>query len=294
MKCLAWLPFLHNSYFFYKKIIALRSRLILDRSVRHRWKHIQNYVLVNKLNKSYKWGVSYSVFDGEELLESSIKSIRESVDYINVVYQTKSWYGNPGNPKLLQLLESLKKQGLIDEIIEYTPDYSISAGKQERTKRNMGLCAAKRACVDYFMTMDTDEYYLKDQMEQAKRYIIKAGISHSFCPVVAYATPTRRSLKPIGGFVQFFSRVTIWSKLKFNVHNPALVDPTRQLNHVPFAKYFVLPKLEMHHMTAFRKDIDKKLKNSSFKWVNNTKGSDFVSGLDRTCIDVPNVFNIHV
>ena len=37
-----------------------------------------------------KIGVSYNLFDGEELLESSIKSIRKNVDYISVVYQTIS------------------------------------------------------------------------------------------------------------------------------------------------------------------------------------------------------------
>ena len=29
-----------------------------------------------------KLGVSYNIFDGEELLENSIKSIRKNVDYI--------------------------------------------------------------------------------------------------------------------------------------------------------------------------------------------------------------------
>ena len=41
-----------------------------------------------------KLGVSYNVFDGEELLESSIKSIRDNVDHISVVYQTISNFGN--------------------------------------------------------------------------------------------------------------------------------------------------------------------------------------------------------
>ena len=40
-----------------------------------------------------KLGISYSVWDGEELLEASIKSVRENADYINVVWQKKSWYG---------------------------------------------------------------------------------------------------------------------------------------------------------------------------------------------------------
>ena len=35
-----------------------------------------------------KLGAAYNVFDGEELLENSIVSIRPEVDYVVVVYQT--------------------------------------------------------------------------------------------------------------------------------------------------------------------------------------------------------------
>ena len=38
-------------------------------------------------------GVSYNVFDGEELLEESISKIRDNVDFICVVYQNTSNFG---------------------------------------------------------------------------------------------------------------------------------------------------------------------------------------------------------
>ena len=37
-----------------------------------------------------KLGIAYNLFDGEELLVDSIKSIRNSVDYIIVIYQQVS------------------------------------------------------------------------------------------------------------------------------------------------------------------------------------------------------------
>lgn len=49
------------------------------------------------------------VFDGEELLESSILSIRNVVDHICVVYQTKSNYNQPCNPHLESFLKYLKE-----------------------------------------------------------------------------------------------------------------------------------------------------------------------------------------
>ena len=275
----------------WKRIIGLRSRLILDRRVRHHWKYIQHHKKIDELVKKSVWGVSYSVFDGEELLEDSLKSIRDSVDYIKVVYQRHSWYGNPASPQLLPLLKRLQKRGLIDELIEYIPDYKMRAGKQEVLKRNIGLRYAKRHGVDYFMCMDTDEFYIERNICNAKRYIIKYAIARSFCPIVAYVSPTHRLLKPCANYVQFFSRIGIGAKLKHNKHNVALVDPTRQLNHVPFAKYFVLGGLEMHHMTGFRKDINKKIKNSSGN-LNHVDASKYVNNMLENSITVPDMFDI--
>lgn len=275
----------------WKCIIALRSRVILNRRIRRHWKYIQNHRKINEIVEKSVWGVSYSVFDGEELLEASLKSIRDSVDYVNVVYQKHSWYGKSANPQLLPLLKRLQKSGLIDDLIEYIPNYKMRAGKQETLKRNIGLKYAKKRGVDYFMCMDTDEFYIKQEVEKAKNYIVKHSVSRSFCPVVAYISPTCRMFGS-GGYVQFFSRIGLLSKLKQNRHNVALVDPTRQLNHLPFVKYFVLPSLEMHHMTGVRKDINKKFINSSFNSVNNINAEDFYKKLSSNCITVPNMFKI--
>ena len=65
------------------------------------------------------------MFDSEELLESSILSIRKNVDYVVVVYQLISNWGNPANPKLTELLNDLERRGLVDELISYHPkDFS--------------------------------------------------------------------------------------------------------------------------------------------------------------------------
>ena len=55
-----------------------------------------------------KLGVSYNIFDGEELLEGSIKQIKDQVDYISVVYQTISNFGNSCNEDLVNFLNKLK------------------------------------------------------------------------------------------------------------------------------------------------------------------------------------------
>ena len=59
-----------------------------------------------------KLGVSYNLFDGEELLTDSIKSIRDSVDIVSVVYQTESNFGQKANPGLANLLHNCCTQML--------------------------------------------------------------------------------------------------------------------------------------------------------------------------------------
>jgi len=89
-----------------------------------------------------KLGISYNLFDGEELLESSIQSVRASADHINVIYQKISNWGEPCSENLEDLLSDLVKKKLIDKIYCYSPK-KTSAGKNELHKRNIGLNIAK-------------------------------------------------------------------------------------------------------------------------------------------------------
>eukprot|EP01126_Amoeba_proteus_P052503 TRINITY_DN6346_c0_g2_i3.p1 TRINITY_DN6346_c0_g2~~TRINITY_DN6346_c0_g2_i3.p1 ORF type:complete len:358 (-),score=41.56 TRINITY_DN6346_c0_g2_i3:156-1229(-) len=85
-----------------------------------------------------KLGACYNLFDCEELLETSIFSIRNTVDHIclflyffsfsflcfffpSVVYQTTSNFGDPANPHLEEFLTHLQGKGLIDSLVFYEP-----------------------------------------------------------------------------------------------------------------------------------------------------------------------------
>ena len=192
----------------FKKItINLKRNFIRfskNKKIANRFKRIQYEKLISP--NLYKWGVSYSIFDGIELLEHSIKSIRNSCNYINVVYSNISWYGNKATWDILSILKDLQERKLIDEIIYYEPNLTLSASENERKKRNLGLQFAKKAKVNYFMTMDADEFYLQDEVEKAKRYIVKNHITHSFCNIVNYSIlPTQRFLRT-PSFVQCVSK----------------------------------------------------------------------------------------
>ena len=211
-----------------------------------------------------KFGVSYSVFDGEELLEASIKSIRNEVDYVNVVYQTKSWHGADCLDSLLPTLLELKEKKLIDELVFFEPDLKKKPGKNEAKKRNVGLQAAVRAGVNYFMPMDVDEFYFEKELAEAKKKIITKNITHSYCAQIGYANkPTLRKISNSSCYVQFFSKVDKFSILGANEFAPCLVDPTRMMLERKDSKHFVLNEVFMHHMSLVRKDFEKKRRNSS-------------------------------
>ena len=276
-----------NKYKILRFFIRLQAMFFFNKRRRDRWRDKKFEETLNNLVKNSKWGISYSVFDGYELLEASISSIRQHVDYINVVYQTKSWFGAPADKDLLPTLKSLQDKGLIDELIEYKANPSIPARVQERAKRNLGLDAAKKAGVNYFMTMDTDEFYVGKEIDTMKYYIIQNGITHSFCNIIVYGIkPTDRILNSSSCYAAFFSKIDNRSCLKYNNHIPALIDPTRQIAHRMFSKYYVLPVINMHHMTYVRKNIDKKFKNSSASELHGMKLKKL------NTVKVKDIFNI--
>jgi hypothetical protein len=126
-----------------------------------------------------KLGVSYNLFDGEELLEGSIKQIRQHVDYVSVVYQKISNFGNPCNSELIPLLEKLKSDGLIDELFEYSPKVNKGGHFNEMQKRNIGLALSQGANCTHHMSMDSDEYYLSSEFESLKKIIIEGDYDSS-------------------------------------------------------------------------------------------------------------------
>ena len=210
-----------------------------------------------------KIGVSVNVFDGEELLENSIKSIRDNVDYVSVVYQTVSNFGNPCDEGLVPLLEKLVKDGLVDEIFEYKPKINKGGHVNEITKRNIGLSLSEGAGCTHHMAMDSDEFYTDEQFKYMKTVMVDGDYDSSSCQMTTYYKEPIYRLDPKEEYY-----VTLLFKIRQGVEFvmghpfPVLVDPTRRM--LPGnSKVFTREEIEMHHMSYVRKDIRKKLQNSS-------------------------------
>ena len=277
----------------YKFVVFLCCVPILDKVKRQNYRnaHIEKYL--KKAIKNVKWGVSYSVFEGEELLEPSLLSIRDSVDYINVVYQIESWTRKYKNRNIVAVVENLRNKGLIDEIIEYKPNTNLGPSKNEIKKRNLGLKYAKKAGCNYFMTMDVDEFYVKSEIEKVKKDIIENDITHSYCSIVQYGTiPTKLMHNNHCNFaVSLFCKIGKFSRLQTDSKQIAIVDPKRRMSNCLGSKYFFFCDIMMHHMSYVRNNLEIKLRASSNAYVNNIEIEN-VKNLNLACVDVEDKFNI--
>jgi hypothetical protein len=210
-----------------------------------------------------KLGVSYNLFDGEELLESSIKSIRSEVDYISVVYQTVSNFGNPCSEELVPLLNKLKNEGLIDELFQYSPKVNKRGHFNEITKRNIGLSLSEGNGCTHHMSMDSDEFYIDEQFKFLKKEMREGGYDSSACQMTTYYKEPIYRLDPKEEYyVSLIYKINNNSSYVMGTPFPVLVDPTRRMQTTN-CRIFTRDEIEMHHMSFVRKNITTKLNNSS-------------------------------
>lgn len=249
-----------------------------------------------ELAKSASVGVSYNLFDGEELLEASIRSIRDKVKYINVVYQTVSNYGNPANADLENLLNRLVSLGLIDELFLFSPVPNVPPKLNEILKRDIGLSLVKQNNCDYFLSMDVDEFYDGTEFENALNYIVENDIMTSAVSIIEYIKSpeyqfycmhsfTSNSDKIFNYYVPFLIKIDKTIEQQHGrMYFPCFVDPTRKLACPGRFKVFSAHEIAMHHMCGIRKDLIKKYKNSSDASV-ATKSLDDLELMKKNIID---------
>jgi hypothetical protein len=209
-----------------------------------------------------KLGVSYNVWDGEELLKCSIESIKKNVDYISVVYQTTSNFGKPCDVGLIPLLEELLKDGLIHEMYEYNPT-NEHCSRNELNKRNYGVKLSRDNGCTHHISMDTDEFYKDDEFKTLKETMLEGDYDSSACQTVIYYKNAEHRLEPHEiMYVSLIHKISEGQEFEFFRGYPLMVDPTRQMKPKNM-KVFTRDEIEMHHMSHVRKNIRNKYENSS-------------------------------
>lgn len=226
-----------------------------------------------------KTGASYNLYDGEELLRASALSIRQNVDFINVVYQRVSNFGERRND-LGQFLQALKDEGVIDNYVLYTPDLSLAAPENETRKRELGLDLSRRNGCVYHLDLDCDEFYRAREFAAAKALMYAQKIDYSACAVQDYLnSPECRVCQMPRLFVPFLMRIRRGMRNSRTEYFPCLVDGTRKLANRGKFWMFTPDALAMHHMSLCRKDILRKCRNTSI--MQNPQSADVVNAIAR-------------
>jgi hypothetical protein len=218
------------------------------------------------MGKIKKLGLTINCFDSSELLFDLISQIRDQVDWVAGFYQKKSYWKNAMDPKDMAELERLKSIGLIDELIEFKPDFLKYSREQETDKRNMGISLAKERGCSHILNIDADEFYDKDQFRVAKEMINENGWPITYWSYVNYFRDLEHYLVyPFRPFVPGIH--STYFTYTFNGPAPGPTDPTRRIfNPLNIGTYiFEDEVIRMQHFAWIRKNIRKKLENWSAK-----------------------------
>jgi hypothetical protein len=203
-----------------------------------------------------KLAAIYNVFDGEELLEGSIKQIYDHVDLIIIVWQDVSNFGESYTPIFSEFIKASHK--VIFK--KYIPD-SKNGFRNEINKRQIGINLAKEYECTHFISMDCDEYYDTEEFGNAKLYFTYSGFGGSVCKMWTYfKSPTYKLETPEGYYVPFIHELKSNTKTGVKTY-PFYCDPTRRINESKVYDTGIM----MHHFSWVRKDIGRKVRNSSAK-----------------------------
>jgi hypothetical protein len=240
-----------------------------------------------------KLAAIYNLWDGEELLRGSVKCIEDHVDAIIIVYQSISNFGEVYCP--LSSLRDLEHC----YFVKFAPEEG-SGFANEKRKRNLGITVAKGLECTHFIAMDCDEYY--PNFGAAKQLYIDSGKEGSVCKMMTYfKDPTLCFENPDNYYVPFIHKLNPNTETGLPGY-PFYVDPTRAINTTDVIELPIL----MHHFSWVRKDIKKKIRNSSAKnniacsnleadYFNpNVKEGYFVKDFGQKLMRVPNVFSINI
>ena len=211
-------------------------------------------------------GMTINAFDGSEFLYYLISEIRDQVDWVAAIYQKKSYWGNPMAKEDMDELQRLKTLGLIDELIEFKPNFAKYSREQECDKRNMSIEIAKQKGCSHILNTDCDEIYDNQQFRVAKEMINKNGWPITYWSYINYYKDFEHYLVyPFRPFVPGIH--STYFNYTFNGPCFGPTDPTRRISNQSNIGTYIFPDeiIRMQHLAWIRRDIRKKLVNWSAK-----------------------------
>jgi hypothetical protein len=216
---------------------------ILDNSISQKFKNFSQ-------KKDFKVGAAYNTFYGLEMIEESINSIKNVVDYIVIVHQKKGFNGNPEPKENKEILERLRA---IAEIVYYKPGGDKRAGVLE--KRNIGLEYCKKNDCDFIMPLDTDEIYNEIELLHEIKFMHKNNIDTLYSSIKAYYYSRDYYFND----TYYVPSVYKINQRKFEKQKSSvLCDPLRKMKEGNYR----VSKMPMHHYTYLLENFIEKVDNS--------------------------------
>jgi len=238
-----------------------------------------------------------------EILRYSVGAIKPQLDEVIIIGSETSTQGEK-SPIPADLI-----------VTKYEPQAGLPQRDNERAKRNYGLKKARELGCTHFLMLDADEFYEPQAIEEGKEAFEDPALFGLVCASKIYVRSPELCIDDITR-VPFIHRLTPELKFTKNYEYPfscgyagPLIDPTRTLNITSGIQW---SKSIMHHMSLVRRDINKKIRNSSgdrIKQFSDLLRLDYVkakegyrlryfnlgeNSKDRVLQKVPNTFNIPV
>lgn len=210
-----------------------------------------------------KYGLSYILLDGEELLEDNVINMRPHFNYISVILTQKSSSGIEPSDRCIKILKDLKDKKLVDEI------KSVQVkGNPGVYLRNQALETLKINKCNYGCISDVDEFYESQSLEKCKNLLKNNKFDIIFTKLKHYYADENYAFEKPGEYNRtncpFLFKIS--KHLKFgnpNIKYP-YADPKRYF--VNKLKYKLIdPEVcYVHHFWMVRSEIETKFKHRSF------------------------------
>lgn len=209
-----------------------------------------------------KLAAIYNVWDDWDLLHRSIENISPLVDGVIVIYSNESNYGELSViPDTFDILHEYMN------FVNYEPKKGIRPDENERDKRNAGLSIARFEGFTHFIMMDADEFYEPEAFLKEKERFLNPYLNGLVCACQVYFKSPKLTIGLDTTLITFIHKITPGLKFEFNRQFPFAfdkngirIDPTRQLN---IKKGVEWSEIIMHHYSWVRKDVEKKIRNST-------------------------------
>lgn len=250
-----------------------------------------------------KLAAIYNVFDGHELLEKSIMSIRDHVNKVIVIWQDVSNY-NDYDASIEGVVSDLNRRGIVDHQARFVPVAHHAPFQSETLKRKWGIKIARELRCSHFLSMDVDEFYIPDQFKAAKKFMKNGDWGGSACRIRVYYKSPELCFKNLDRtWVPFIHKIDC----KHTGHYPVYADNTRKVTYQGGFVEFPPEMIIMHHYSWVRKDIEKKVKNSTAypnlerhgkklfsEWEHAKEGSHIKCVFNDTLVRAENIFGIEI